>query len=194
MVPRFTIYREKFLIFLKINCLWRSITPNSRGFGINCLISSHFQSVLVVLWRWWVLHTIKPIVRLNLFNYVLVLFRAKFACNSTIRNPVLRWELCKGCVWESVKNWSSVCIKKHSHDWNSRLTREWWLSRIQAYMWNMQKVEGSIQLDHYRTKNIVWPFCYLATGIRNLSQSRVTRQSLLFCRKMTFHIPSHNLL
>ena len=38
------------------------------------------------------------IVRLNLFNHVLALFRAKFACNLAIRYPVFRWELCKGRV------------------------------------------------------------------------------------------------
>ena len=37
-------------------------------------------------------------VKLNLFNHVLVLFRAKFACILAIRYPVFRWELCKGCV------------------------------------------------------------------------------------------------
>ena len=37
-------------------------------------------------------------VRLNLFNHVLALFRAKFACNIEIRYPVFRWELCKGTV------------------------------------------------------------------------------------------------
>ena len=29
-------------------------------------------------------------VKLNLFNYVLVLFLVKFACNSTFRNTILR--------------------------------------------------------------------------------------------------------
>ena len=38
------------------------------------------------------------IVRLNLFNHVLALFCAKFACNLAIRYPVFRWELCKGSV------------------------------------------------------------------------------------------------
>ena len=38
------------------------------------------------------------IVRLNLFNHVLALFRAKFACNLAIRYLVFRWELCKGRV------------------------------------------------------------------------------------------------
>ena len=60
-------------------------------------------------------------VRLNLFNHVLVLFRAKFACILAIRYPVFRWELCKGCVWESVKKIQVVCIQKSlatgSCDW-----------------------------------------------------------------------------
>ena len=38
------------------------------------------------------------IVRLNLFNHVLALFHAKFACNLAIRYLVFRWELCKGSV------------------------------------------------------------------------------------------------
>ena len=37
------------------------------------------------------------------------LFGAKFACNSAIRYPIFRWESCKCCMWESVKN-SSVCV------------------------------------------------------------------------------------
>ena len=40
----------------------------------------------------------KKNVRLNLFNYVLALFCAKFACNLAIRYIVFRWELCKGSV------------------------------------------------------------------------------------------------
>ena len=38
------------------------------------------------------------IVMLNLFNHVLALFRAKFACILAFRYPVFMWELCKGCV------------------------------------------------------------------------------------------------
>ena len=37
-------------------------------------------------------------VRLNLINHVLALFRDKFAYNSALRNPVFRWESCKGSV------------------------------------------------------------------------------------------------
>ena len=42
---------------------------------------------------------------------MLALLRAKFVYNLTIRYPVIRWESCKGCVLESVKN-SSVCVFK----------------------------------------------------------------------------------
>ena len=58
-----------------------------------------------------------PYVRLNLFNHLLALFHAKFACNSAIRYPVFRWKLCKGFVWESMKNWLKVCIKEATRDW-----------------------------------------------------------------------------
>ena len=37
-------------------------------------------------------------VRLNLINHVLALFHDKFACNTALRNPVFRWESCKGSV------------------------------------------------------------------------------------------------
>ena len=55
-------------------------------------------------------------VRLNLFNHVLALFRAKFACNLAIRYPVFRWELCKGSVWESMKKSQEVCNSRESRD------------------------------------------------------------------------------
>ena len=43
-------------------------------------------------------NSILEVVRLNLFNHVLTLFHAKFACNLAIRYPVYKWELCKGSV------------------------------------------------------------------------------------------------
>ena len=45
----------------------------------------------------------KDSVRLNLINHVLALFRGKFVYNTALRNPVFRWESCKGSVCESVK-------------------------------------------------------------------------------------------
>ena len=52
------------------------------------------------------------IVRLNLFNHVLALFRAKFACNLEIRYPIFRWDLLKGCVSKNVKKTQDVCNQR----------------------------------------------------------------------------------
>ena len=67
-------------------------------------------------------------------------------------------------------------------------------SQNPSHVWSMQEVEGSGQLDHYKTKSTVWPFYFLATGTYDLSQSQITRQCIMFCKKMTFHISSHTLL
>ena len=75
-----------------------------------CYWKEFHQSHLLIITLVYEVFLIK-FVRLNLFNNMLVLFRAKFTCNSTIRYPVLRWESYKGCMWETVKN-SSVCAIK----------------------------------------------------------------------------------
>ena len=81
-------------------------------------------------------------VRLNLFNHVLALFRAKFACNLAIRYPVFMWELCKGNVWESVKKAQEVCTQEEPRDWISRLG-----SRQRWHMCEAcKRAEGSHQL------------------------------------------------
>ena len=63
------------------------------------------------------------IVRLNLINHVLTLFRDKFACNTALRNPVFRWKSCKGSVWESVKKCSRLCSEAGTCGWISREAR-----------------------------------------------------------------------
>ena len=62
-------------------------------------------------------------VRLNLINHVLTLFRDKFSCNTALRNPVFRWESCKGNVWESVKKCSRLCSEAGTRGWISREAR-----------------------------------------------------------------------
>ena len=37
-------------------------------------------------------------VRLNLINHFIDFIPCQFACNSALRNPVFRWESCKGSV------------------------------------------------------------------------------------------------
>ena len=62
-------------------------------------------------------------VRLNLINHLVGFILCQFACNSTLRNPVFRWESCKGSVWESVKKCSRMCTKAGTCDWISQLAR-----------------------------------------------------------------------
>ena len=103
----------------------------------------------------------KDTARLNLFNHVLVLFHAKFACNSAIRYPVFRLELCKGYVWKSVKKLKCVCIRGFSR---LDLANDSRLATCQMpHVWSMQEAERSRQLEHYKTKSTIWPNNYLAT-------------------------------
>ena len=43
-------------------------------------------------------HLIIALCKVEFIQPYVGLFRAKFACNSAIRYPVFKWELCKGCV------------------------------------------------------------------------------------------------
>ena len=128
------------------------------------------------------------IVRLNLFNHLLALFRTKFACNSAIRYPVFRWESCKGCMWESVKN-SSVCAIKRILATGSR---KWWLARNATHVKHAEnwRVITAGALQDIQFGQLVILRLKLATSPSRESSC----QNTLFYRKMTFHIPSHTLL
>ena len=62
-------------------------------------------------------------VRLNLINHFVNFISCQFACNLALRNPIFRWESCKGSVWESVKKSSRLCTKQWTRDWISCLDR-----------------------------------------------------------------------
>ena len=51
-----------------------------------------------------------------------------------------------------------------------------------------RKLKGHDSWSTTGQKRTVWPVNYFTIGTRDLSQSRVSRQNALFCRKMTFHI------
>ena len=53
----------------------------------------------------------------------MALFCAKFACILVIRNPVFRWESCKGSVCESVKKCSKLCSETRTRGWISWVAR-----------------------------------------------------------------------
>ena len=65
---------------------WEKINRQACGTIRLCLAKNQKYFVL------------REIVRLNLFNHVLALLHAKFACNLAIRYPIFMWELCKGNV------------------------------------------------------------------------------------------------
>ena len=80
----------------------------------------------------------KDNVRLNLINHFVGFIPYQFACNSTFRNPVFRWESCKSSVWESVKkklkSMHSAGSKTGSHDWFATGK-----SPKEAHVWSKQR-------------------------------------------------------
>ena len=62
-------------------------------------------------------------VRLNLINHFVGFILCQFACISALKNPVFRWESCKGRVWESVKKCSRLCNKVGTRGWILRVAR-----------------------------------------------------------------------
>ena len=89
--------------------------------------------------------SLKICVRLNLFNHVLVLFRAEFACNLAIRYPVFRWDSCKDSVQNSVNK---------SCEWISRLASGQNGTRVK----HARGVKRSQQLELYKIKLPVLPY------------------------------------
>ena len=74
------------------------------------------------------------IVRLNLINHLVALFRAKFASNLAISNLVFRWESYKGSVWESVKKCSTLCSEVGTRGWIPENAHEWSMQRSWTVM------------------------------------------------------------
>ena len=98
-------------------------------------------------------------------------FRAKFACILAISNPVFRWESCKGSVWESVKNCSSLCKEVGTRGWISWVAcgcepPNWCTRAKHARSWSVAPAV------HYRIKVSGWPGCLLAAWTRDSTQSR----------------------
>ena len=123
-------------------------------------------------------------VRLKLFNHVLALFRAKFIGISAIRYPVFRWELCKGCVWKSVKKFKCVCafggFLQLDLASDSRLATRQNATRVKhAGSWRITTARA-LQDKNWQSG--------LAVNSRLIPLVRLSRQNALFYRKMTFHI------
>ena len=55
-------------------------------------------------------------IRLNLINHFVGFIPCQFACNSAFRNPVFRWESCKGNVWERVNKSLRLYTQQETRD------------------------------------------------------------------------------
>ena len=114
----------------------------------------------------------------------MALFRAKFVYIFAIRNPVFRWESCKGSVWESVKNCSNVCKEAGTRGWISQVAHGYklpdWSTRAKhAKSWSVALA------IHYRTKVPGWPSHLLTAWTCDSTQLRgwvasSSRQNTLF--------------
>ena len=131
------------------------------------------------------------IVRLNLINHVLALFRDKFTCNTALRNPVFRWESCKGSVWESVKKCSRLCSKAESRGLISREARG-----LQAAK-SCTRAKHAGQLNSHASWSTTGQKSRLAIKLARslnswLSQvARSSRQPALFWKNWLFAFHSH---
>ena len=130
-------------------------------------------------------------VRLNLINHVLALFRDKFACNIALKNPVFRWESCKGSVWESVKKCLRLCSETGTRGW------------ISGEACGLQAAKSCTRAEHARELNshASWSTIgqksklaiQLARGLNSwLSQvARSSRQPTLFWKNWLFAFHFH---
>ena len=110
----------------------------------------------------------------------MALFCAKFACILAISNSVFMWESCKGSVWESVKNCSSVCKEVGTRGWISRVARgykppEWCTHAKRARSWN---IVPTVALQD-KSSRLARPFAHGLNSWLNLV-ARSSCQNTLF--------------
>ena len=106
----------------------------------------------------------------------MALFRAKFACILAISNLVFRWESCKGSVWESVKNCSSLCKEAGTRGWISRVQAAKLLHTCQACQKLKRRASYSLQ---DKSPRLARPFARSLNSRLN-PITRSNRQNTLF--------------
>ena len=125
-------------------------------------------------------------VRLNLINHVLALFHDKFVCNSALRNPVFRWESCKGSVWESVKKCLRLCSEVETRGWISREARGLKAAKRCTHAEHARKLNSHVSWSTTGQKSSL--AIQLARGLNSrLSQvARPSHQPALFWKNWLF--------
>ena len=121
----------------------------------------------------------------------MALFCAKFTYILAIRNPVFRWESCKGSVCERVWRIAQVCAKKQRlvagfRGWLAAASRQ-----IEEHVPSMPEAEASRQLfttgQKFQTSQAICSWLELVTQ----PSREVKPPEHPVWQNMTFHIPSH---
>ena len=113
----------------------------------------------------------------------MALFCDKFSCILAISNLVFRWKSCKGSVWKSVKNCSSLCKQAGTHGWISQ--------QNVAHMPSMPEAEASCQLFTTGQKSQAGHAVYSRLELANQPSHEVKSPEHPVWENLTFHIPSH---
>ena len=93
-------------------------------------------------------------------------------------------------MWESVKNYSSVCKEAGTHGWISRVARgckppDWSIRAKHARSWSVTPA------IYYKKKVLGWPGRLLVAWTHDSTQSRGQAARTPCLAKYDFHIPSH---
>ena len=103
-----------------------------------------------------------------------------------ISNPIFWWESCKGSVWESVKNCSSVCKEVGTRGWLAAAS-----CQIDAHVPSMPEAEASRQLFTTGQKSQAGQAICSRFELATLPSCEVKLLEHPVWHNMTFHIPSH---
>ena len=115
-------------------------------------------------------------VRLNLINHFVGFIPCQFACNSALRNPIFRWESCKGSVWESVKKCSRLCTEAGTRNWISRVACDWQATK------GCTRVKHVEKLNHHASCSTIGQ--KVQTGHLVNSQLELATQSSLYAKSL----------
>ena len=129
----------------------------------------------------------------------MVLFHAKFAFNLAISNPVFRWELCKGSVWESVNKCSRLCKVAGTRDWDLQVACDWqaarWCTRVKHAKKMNSHTSWSTTRQNVQSSNSIFSWLEFATQssreAKPLASSILRILTLCIPFSLQYKYPSH---
>ena len=129
------------------------------------------------------------IVRLNLINYFAGFIPCQFACNSTFRNLVFRWESCKGSVWESVKKSSRLCTQQGTRNWILRHARDLQVAKGCTRVKHVEKLNSHASWSTTGQKVLSGHSVSLQLGLMTQSSRKAKSPIHSVWKKLTLRIP-----